>query len=83
MLTLSTARRAACSVLFALVAMPLGAQTNSAPQIVSQPHRVATVKFGIDYAVRATDADGDTLRYLLPTAPAGATIDASSGALHW
>jgi len=83
MLKLSTARRAACSVLLALVALPSWAQTNRAPQIDSQPERLATVKLGFHYAVRATDADGDTLRYLLPTAPVGATINADSGVVQW
>jgi len=83
MLKLSTARRAACAVLLALVALPSSAQTNRAPQIDSQPERLATVKLGFHYAVRATDADGDTLRYLLPTAPTGATINAGSGVVQW
>lgn len=84
MLQLPTALRAACSVVLAFaLSLPAWAQTNQAPQIVSQPERLATVKLGFDYAVRAQDADGDTLRYALPTAPAGATIDASSGALRW
>jgi len=83
MLKLSTARRAACSVLLALIALPSSAQTNRAPQIDSQPERLATVKLGFHYAVRATDADGDTLRYLLPTAPTGATINAGSGVVQW
>ncbi len=84
MLHFSTALRAACAVLLSfVVSLPLLAQTNSAPQIVSRPERLATIKLGFNYAVRAEDADADTLRYLLPIAPANATIDAASGELRW
>jgi RHS repeat-associated protein len=84
MLHFSTALRAACAALLSfVVSLPLLAQTNSAPQIVSRPERLATIKLGFSYAVRAEDADADTLRYLLPIAPANATIDAASGELRW
>ena len=84
MLPFSTALRAACAVLLSfVVSLPSQAQTNHPPQIVSQPGRVATIKLGFDYAVRAEDADADTLRYLLPTGPASATIDADNGRLRW
>ncbi len=35
------------------------------------------------YDVNATDADGDTLTYSLPTAPDGMAIDANSGVISW
>jgi RHS repeat-associated protein len=35
------------------------------------------------YPVQAVDGDGDPLTFRLPAAPAGATIDASTGVIHW
>lgn len=35
------------------------------------------------YEVEASDADGDTLRYALSSAPAGMTIDAATGDIAW
>jgi RHS repeat-associated protein len=35
------------------------------------------------YQVRAADPDGDTLRFSLQTAPAGATIDPDTGLIRW
>lgn len=81
---ITTARRAACTLLFALAtALPAAARSNRSPEIVSQPERLATLAHGYHYAARAQDADGDTLRYSLPTAPAGATIDAATGLIAW
>jgi hypothetical protein len=82
---LSTLRRLAQAVLLSCVAvLPAAAQTvNQAPRITSQPPRLATVKLGLSYAVRSEDADGDRLTHRLRTAPAAASIDATSGLLGW
>src|SRR5262249_40019537 len=36
-----------------------------------------------DYDVEAVDGDGDSLTYALAAAPAGMTIDAATGRIHW
>jgi hypothetical protein len=55
----------------------------SAPVITSSPPLTATRGTLYTYQVTATDADGGTLVYSLPTAPAGMTINASSGLVSW
>ena len=57
--------------------------TNHAPVITSSPALQATAGFAYAYQVRAQDADGDTLEFLLDQSPAGATIDAATGLLRW
>ena len=61
----------------------LGA-SNEQPLITSAPVTTATENQVYSYDVEATDPDpGDTLTFSLETAPAGATIDASSGLISW
>src|SRR5262249_15500841 len=53
------------------------------PIITSTPPTRAGVNFPYSYAVRAIDAEGDPLTFTLPTAPAGMTIETSTGAIRW
>jgi len=55
---------------------------NNVPTIVSTPPAPVTPD-QYEYAVRATDSDGDHLTYELETAPAGMTIDPGSGRITW
>jgi len=57
--------------------------TNVAPQITSSPATNATVGAAYAYRVMATDANGDTLSYSLTQAPAGMTINATTGQIAW
>lgn len=74
------------SVLAMAVAMPIscGGKPNNAPIITSNP-KVGEVYEGatFQYDVNATDLDKDSLMYTLVTAPAGATIDNSTGLITW
>ena len=55
-----------------------------APAIISTPPTSATAGQPFRYDVVALDADaGDTLTFSLPTAPAGMTINPSTGAVTW
>ena len=56
---------------------------NVAPQITSTPVTSATVGVAYSYDVNASDANGDTLSYSLTQAPAGMTINASTGLIAW
>ncbi len=56
---------------------------NHNPQITSQPTTLTIVGQAYSYQVTATDADGNTLTYSLPTAPSGMTINASTGLIQW
>ena len=57
---------------------------NASPQITSSPITAAANGVGYAYAVRADDPDaGDILTFSLPQAPAGMSIDASSGLIEW
>ncbi|MDO9219858.1 MAG: S8 family serine peptidase [Thiobacillus sp.] len=60
-----------------------GAGTDNAPSITSTPPTSATEGSLYSYAVTASDADGDVLSYSLDVAPAGMSIDASSGLIAW
>jgi RHS repeat-associated protein len=51
-----------------------GALLGSIPVVVNETYT---------YQVRAVDGDGDPLTFGLPTAPAGAVIDPSTGLLRW
>ena len=66
---------------------PSGSPTecdNSAPTITSTPPVTATVGLLYTYDVEATDPDvGDILTVSLDVAPAGMTIDPSSGLIQW
>ena len=55
---------------------------NNAPTIVSTPPAPVTPD-QYEYAVRATDFDGDRLTYELETAPAGMTIESATGRIAW
>ncbi|MBL8339841.1 MAG: tandem-95 repeat protein [Rubrivivax sp.] len=57
--------------------------SNVAPQITSTPITSATVGAAYAYRVTATDANGDTLTYSLTQAPAGMTINSTSGQIGW
>ena len=56
---------------------------NSAPVITSVAPTTASEGAAYSYAVAATDADGDPLSYSLIVAPAGMTVDASTGNIRW
>jgi bacillopeptidase F len=60
-----------------------GAGTGQAPDITSTPPPTATEGSLYQYAVTASDADGDALSYSLDVAPAGMSIDALSGLISW
>ena len=55
---------------------------NNAPTIVSTPPAPVTSD-QYEYAVRATDFDGDRLTYELEAAPAGMTIESATGQITW
>ena len=57
--------------------------TNVAPQITSTPVTSATVAAVYAYRVTASDGNGDTLSYSLTQAPAGMTINTTSGQIAW
>ncbi|MCX4030004.1 putative Ig domain-containing protein [Endozoicomonas sp. SM1973] len=59
-----------------------GAQ-NTPPTITSTPLANGAVDTAYQYAVIASDADGDAISYSLTTAPAGMQIDRASGAINW
>ncbi|NEP56504.1 MAG: tandem-95 repeat protein, partial [Symploca sp. SIO2G7] len=61
----------------------LATPPNSPPVITSQPGFVATAEFTYEYTLTAFDPDGDVLEYELLDAPAGMTLDASTGLLQW
>ena len=57
---------------------------NGPPQITSTPATSAATGVLYTYAAQAADPDpGDILTFSLPTAPAGMTIDPSSGLVKW
>ena len=57
---------------------------NGPPQITSTPATSAASGVLYTYAAQAADPDpGDILTFSLPTAPAGMTIDPSSGLVKW
>lgn len=57
---------------------------NHPPQITSIPVTTATTSQPYSYDVDATDPDaGDTLTFSLITAPAGMTINATTGLIQW
>ncbi len=55
---------------------------NNSPTIVSTPPAPVTSD-QYEYAVRATDFDGDRLTYELEAAPAGMTIESATGQITW
>jgi glucose/arabinose dehydrogenase len=56
---------------------------NVAPQITTSAVTTAAVGVAYSYDVNASDANGDTLTYSLTQAPAGMTINGSSGLIAW
>jgi RHS repeat-associated protein len=56
---------------------------NHDPVIISTPGTTAPLGGQYSYDVDATDVDGDPLLYALSTAPAGMTIDPSTGLIEW
>jgi len=61
----------------------VSAADNQAPGFTSTPITTATVGQPYTYDVDATDPDGDPLTYALTTAPAGMTINPTTGAIQW
>ncbi|MGD8339730.1 MAG: S8 family serine peptidase, partial [Gammaproteobacteria bacterium] len=60
-----------------------GGASNLSPTIDSSPVTTATENEPYSYDVNASDADGDTLTYSLDVAPAGMSINSSSGLISW
>ncbi len=58
-------------------------EPNQAPIVVSTAVTAATVDQFYRYDVRATDPEGQRIRYSLATAPAGMQIDARTGTILW
>ena len=56
---------------------------NAAPSIISPPVTSATVGGPYQYAVMATDPNGDTLTFTLPTVPTGMSINSATGLITW
>src|SRR5690606_10449273 len=56
---------------------------NDAPTITSTAITSATEGQAYQYTATADDSDGDTLNWSLTTAPAGMTIDTTSGVIDW
>ncbi len=56
---------------------------NNPPSITSTPSGNAMFDALYSYDVNAVDSDGDTLVYLLVTAPNGMSIDNTSGLIQW
>ncbi len=55
---------------------------NSPPRITSIPPTVIN-QGRYEYAVTASDSDGDSMTYTLETAPAGMSIDKTTGRIEW
>ena len=58
-------------------------ESNHAPVITSSPPTSPIKDEPYSYDVNATDSDGDTLTYSLPTKPSGMTINSSTGMINW
>jgi YD repeat-containing protein len=56
---------------------------NQLPVITSTPPTVATANQSLRYQVVATDPDANQLTYVVNAAPAGLTLDRTSGLLSW
>lgn len=66
------------------VAVSPATPTNTPPVLASIAAQSATTGQTLTFTASATDADNDTLSYFLdPTAPTGATINATSGVFTW
>ena len=64
-----------------VVAPPSG--LNGAPQITSTPQTSVVLGQAYQYAVNATDPEGDTVLFALLQAPAGAAIEQFTGLISW
>jgi choice-of-anchor A domain-containing protein/RHS repeat-associated protein len=62
---------------------PIEVSNNRPPQIVTTPDTTADPGVAYSYDVDATDPDNDTLTYALINAPAGMSIDGSTGLIRW
>jgi RHS repeat-associated protein len=71
------------SVVHSFTLPAVAAPTNRGPTITSLPRGSVGLGERYLYQVVASDPDGDPLGYLLTTAPAGMTIDASTGLVTW
>lgn len=56
---------------------------NQLPDITSQPIESAVIDKTYNYAVKASDNDGDKLSYSFFMSPTGMTIDSQSGVIEW
>ncbi|SFK25795.1 putative Ig domain-containing protein [Lysobacter sp. cf310] len=65
------------------VDVSVSTEPNRAPTIVSTAVTAATVDQVYRYDVRATDPEGQRIRYSLEGAPAGMQIDARTGTVLW
>lgn len=54
-----------------------------APVFTTTPTLIAKENVPYSYTVEAFDGDGDTVSYSLTTAPAGMTINATTGVINW
>ncbi len=59
------------------------AAINTPPVITSIPQPLATPGQSYRYLVRAQDAEGDVLQYLLTDGPQGMSLDGATGMLAW
>ncbi len=64
-------------------AIGVGAQGNRPPRVTTQPGTTGTSGSAYTYALRASDADGDTLTYTLLEYPQGMTIASATGDIQW
>jgi Putative Ig domain len=56
---------------------------NASPEINSSPNDIKVINRKLTYQIKASDKDNDPLTYSLKTAPAGMTLDATTGLLQW
>lgn len=64
-------------------AIGVGQPGNRPPRVTTQPGTSAVSGASYTYALKAVDADGDTLVYALTEFPQGMLIDSSTGAIQW
>ncbi len=63
-----------------LMKVPVG---NTSPEITSNPNESRFENRRFAYQVKATDSENDPLAYSLKAAPAGMSIDKSTGLIQW
>ncbi len=64
-------------------AIGVGQPGNRPPRVTTQPGTSGVSGASYTYALKAVDADGDTLAYALTEFPQGMVIDSSTGAIQW